>query len=92
MVTALLLMKRPHAWGDKDMSGTHTHTPSPQGRKQRRRPYLIERGHKAGVVVEGRHDEGVILLMDVQRGLNVHLGVLRRQEGGRGKRSGSPPC
>lgn len=37
---------------------------------------LVECGHEAGVVVEGRHDQSVVLLMDVQGGLHVHFGVL----------------
>jgi len=40
--------------------------------------HLVERGDKAGVVVEGGHDQGVVLLVDVQGGLHVHLGVLDR--------------
>ncbi len=41
---------------------------------------LVECCHKAGVVVEGRHDQGVVLLMDVQGGLNVHFGVLEETD------------
>jgi len=37
---------------------------------------LVERGHEAGVVVEGGHDQGVVLLVDVQGCLHVHFGVL----------------
>lgn len=37
---------------------------------------LVECCHEAGVVVEGRHDQGVVLLMDVQGRLDVNFGVL----------------
>ena len=40
-------------------------------------PHLVQRRHEARVVVEGRHDQGVVLLMHVQDGLDVHLGVLK---------------
>lgn len=41
---------------------------------------LIQRGNEAGVVVEGRHDQGVVLLVDVQGGLDVDFGVLKQQQ------------
>lgn len=66
---------------------THTHTraggsgtllglqpPAPAGVT-----HLVESSHEAGVVVEGRHDQGVVLLVHVQGGLHVHLGVLQAQ-------------
>lgn len=37
---------------------------------------LVQSRHEAGVVVEGRHDQSVVLLVDVQGGLHVHFGVL----------------
>lgn len=39
---------------------------------------LIKSSHEAGVVVEGRHDQRVVLLVDVQGRLHVHLRVLGR--------------
>lgn len=41
---------------------------------------LVECRHEAGVVVEGRHDQGVVLLMDVQSGLDVHFRVLEETQ------------
>lgn len=43
--------------------------------------YLVQRSHKAGVIVESGHDQGVVLLVDVQGGLDVHLGVLEGHTG-----------
>lgn len=39
---------------------------------------LVQCCHKAGIVVEGRHDQGVVLLVDIQGGLNVHFRVLEK--------------
>lgn len=36
---------------------------------------LVEAGHEAGVVAEGRHDERVVLFVHVQDGGDVDLGV-----------------
>ena len=40
--------------------------------------HLVQSSDKTSVVVEGRHDKGVVLLVNIQDGLDVHLGILHR--------------
>jgi hypothetical protein len=39
--------------------------------------YLIERSNKAVVIGERGQDEGVVLLVDLQDGAHVQLGILK---------------
>lgn len=42
---------------------------------------LVKGSHKTGIIVKGRHDQSVVLLMDVQGRLHVHFGVLEGDTG-----------
>lgn len=41
---------------------------------------LVECCDKAGVVVEGGHDQSVVLLVDIEGRLHVHFGVLEETQ------------
>lgn len=91
LVTALLLMNRPHAYEGGGGGGQNKTKRKVQIRvgsgvslteADRRITDLVERRHEAGVVVEGRHDQGVVLLVDVQSGLDVDFRVLEETQRG----------
>ena len=42
--------------------------------------YLVEGGHESSVVTEGRHHQRVVLPVDIQDRLYVHLGVLKKTQ------------
>ena len=39
---------------------------------------LVQRGHKARVVIEGHEDESVVLPVDLQDGVHIDLGIVQR--------------
>ena len=55
---------------------THTHTHTLQWSLGS--TYLVECCNESSVAVEGGHHEGVVLLVNVQHCLDIHLRVLQR--------------